>query len=234
MKILITPYVKEDNKYLQIKQFYTNALMQRGALPILVPITTNTSILDRYLEDADGLLLSGGVDVDPQYYDEPKKETCNFTHTAQDETGMYLIKRAIEKKLPIFGICRGMQLLNVYFGGSLYQDLNTELTEIMEHNTELKDGELSHEVSIEKGTLLHDLIQHDTMQVNTYHHQAVKTLGKGLTVNAVATDGIIEAFEGPDGLLAVQWHPEVLQHHHAPHAKLFDYFVDLVKKRASA
>ncbi len=233
MKILITPYVREENKYLQLAQYYTNAITQRGAIPIIVPITDDTAVLDAYLKEADGVLISGGVDVDPAFYGEVKKETCKFTHRLQDDTGLYLLKYAIENKLPVFGICRGLQLINVFFGGTLYQDINTEIPEVLEHNPDTEDSVLSHDVRVERNSLLHRITEVETLSVNTVHHQAIKVLGKGLIVNAKSTDGIIEAVEGPNGLIAVQWHPEVLQASHIHHAKIFDYFIKLVKNRAS-
>jgi putative glutamine amidotransferase len=138
-----------------------------------------------------------------------------------------VLEIAFARKMPVFGICRGHQVLNVALGGSLYQDISsTYEKESMMHQQRAHTSLALHTVKVEKGTMLFDIFGEETVGVNTFHHQAVKALGKDLIVTAVAPDGIIEAFESKDRtVLGVQWHPELMIHKHANMKKIFEYFI---------
>ena len=148
---------------------------------------------------------------------------------SKDEFEFELLRLAIQKGIPIFGICRGLQMLNVYFGGNLYQDIpaNTAARSDMSQAMEIR-SQLTHRVDLSKERCCHRLMQNTEISVNSYHHLAIKTLGKGLMVSARAKDGIIEGIETADGrIYAVQWHPEELYAPHPSFRPLFDHFVAL-------
>jgi putative glutamine amidotransferase len=167
---------------------------------------------------AGGLLLAGGGDVRPQIYGATPHPSYHAAEPGRDEYEIELIKRALDADLPVFAICRGIQVLNVAYGGTLVQDIPSEMTGALEHKLDVPPNEpftIAHEVWLEKDSLLARLASDagsdgDSRQVNSRHHQAVKTLGAGLVAVATAPDGVIEAVEDPNRrfCLGVQWHPE--------------------------
>ncbi|OHX64864.1 gamma-glutamyl-gamma-aminobutyrate hydrolase family protein [Flammeovirga pacifica] len=184
---------------------------QDNVLPILLPDLKRDKVI-RILDQVQGLVLQGGVDVAPETYQEspigPWKGDAY-----RDEYELFLIEEALKRGLPIYGICRGFQLLNVYFGGTLYQDTITQRPASLVHRSAVKYDQVYHSISINKGTHLYDLYPFDhQVQVNSIHHQAIKDLGKDLEIWALSEDGLIEAFGSkkyPKGkVMGVQWHPE--------------------------
>jgi putative glutamine amidotransferase len=174
------------------------------------------------VEDAiggvDGLMLTGGDDVAPERYGEPAHDAVVVAEPGRDEFELALVKAARDRHLPIFAICRGVQVLNVACGGTLVQDIPSQLPGAVPHALKIPPNEpytLAHEVWIEKGSLLSNLMSErlgggDSCEVNSRHHQAVKDVARGFTVSATAPDGIVEAIEDPaaEFCLGVQWHPE--------------------------
>jgi putative glutamine amidotransferase len=165
--------------------------------------------------EVTGLLLTGGVDIDPARYGEEREATVVNVEADRDEFEFALLRAARERQLPIFGICRGLQVMNVAFGGSLIQDIAGQMTGTMEHTVPTPPCSIAHEVWVSKGSRLWTLMQEkigdaDTCSVNSRHHQAVKELAPGFEVSATAPDGVIEAIEcnGSSFCLGVQWHPE--------------------------
>jgi gamma-glutamyl-gamma-aminobutyrate hydrolase PuuD len=166
------------------------------------------------VERLDGVLFAGGEDVDPGFYGEQRKYESVEVNRARDEFELSLLKRALDRRLPILGICRGIQLLNVGFGGTLYQDLNEDAAPGFDHrqtDSGKARNEITHTVTItEPESLLAGAVQ-GSCRVNSIHHQAIRHLGRGLKVSAHSEDGLVEAIEAADDypfLLAVQWHPE--------------------------
>ncbi|HEX2462247.1 MAG TPA: gamma-glutamyl-gamma-aminobutyrate hydrolase family protein [Vicinamibacterales bacterium] len=167
---------------------------------------------------AGGLLLAGGGDVRPEIYGATPHPSYHAAEPGRDEYEIELIKRALDADLPLFAICRGIQVLNVAYGGTLVQDIPSEMTGALEHKLDVPPNEpftIAHEVWLEEDSLLARLASDagsdgDSRQVNSRHHQAVKTLGAGLVAVATAPDGVIEAVEDPNRrfCLGVQWHPE--------------------------
>lgn len=162
----------------------------------------------------DGVLFAGGEDVDPAFYGEQKKYESVQMNRARDEFELSLLKRALDRRLPILGICRGAQLINVDFGGTLYQDLDEDAAPGFDHrqtNSGMARNEFSHTVTVtEPESLLAGAVP-GSCRVNSIHHQAIRQLGRGLKVSAHSEDGLVEAIESADDypfLLAVQWHPE--------------------------
>lgn len=173
---------------------------------------------DDVLRNAAGLLLAGGGDVDPSIYGETPHERFSAAEAGRDEYEIELVRRALDADVPVFAICRGIQVLNVARGGTLVQDIPTEISGALEHKLAVPPHQacsLAHEVWMEQDSLLakltsEDAADADSWQVNSRHHQAIKTLGEGLVTVATAPDGIVEAIEDPSRrfCLGVQWHPE--------------------------
>lgn len=191
-----------------LKEQYYEAIEEHGGLPIGIPATEQPDAVEEYLRVLDGLFLIGGEDINPSLYGEQIDPLCKPKMPRRDDFECQLINACHRRQIPIFGICRGLQILNVAFGGTLYQDLSY-MPGARNHRQE---GELDfatrHQVEIVSGTSLHQLIGANMIETNTGHHQGIKTLGKGLVAAARSQDGLIEAIEGSGFTLAVQWHPE--------------------------
>ncbi len=190
---------------------YVQAIETVGGLPIvLAPVADGANVRGQ-MELLDGLLLTGGADIDPCYYNEEPHVHLGSLEPERDEYEIKLINLALDRGLPILGVCRGMQLLNVVLGGNLYQDIESFVTGAIGHRQKAPLGYASHSVIIEEGSRAYSILGPKT-RVNSIHHQAVKEPGEGLVITGRSVDGIAEALEGAKGLpiLAVQWHPESL------------------------
>lgn len=207
-------------------QSYIQAVLQAGAAPLLIPQLADLARLRRLYERLDGLLLPGGGDVDPNHYGETRHERCRRVSPVRDETELALTRWAAEEGKPLLGICRGIQVLNVALGGSLYQDIEAQLPEAGKHDwyPGYPRDYLPHPVAVTPGSRLARILDTTSLPVNSLHHQAVKGVAAGLTVVARAPDGIIEGVEGPGHrfLIGVQWHPEELTGRDARAQRLFD------------
>ncbi len=185
---------------------YTDAVHAAGAVPFILPATTDAECIAAALDRVDMLMFCGGEDVEPVRYGGTNHEKLGSINPRRDAWEFAVADEAIRRRMPLFGICRGCQVLNVRFGGTLWQDLPSEKPDAMIHG--IKD---EHGISIEPGTYLHAMLGADSASVNSRHHQAVKDLAKGFKVAARAPDGVIEAFESADyPVLCVQFHPESL------------------------
>ena len=185
-----------------------------GAMPLLIPDLDKVG-RQRFIDTIDGLLLQGGADVSPlSYGEQPILDSRWPGDKIRDEYELELIDLAIKSGKPVFGICRGFQILNVYFGGTLYQDLITQRKGSLTHRDAIVYDRLTHQIQFEKGSFFDKLYTNELRtEVNTVHHQGVKDLGRNLEVGArCAEDGLIEAFTSteadPGRVMAVQWHPE--------------------------
>lgn len=197
-----------------INQSYVTALVRAGCAPVLIPLLEEESVLRAIFERLDGIVFPGGADVAPAEYGEQALPDINVLEPARDSTELRLARWAYDAGLPTLGICRGQQLLNVALGGTLYQDLLAQGATRLDHSDE--DGRarnaLVHRVGLEPGSKLAQLIDETEVEVNSLHHQAIKSVAPGLTVTGRSEDGVIEAVEadGARFLVAVQWHPEEL------------------------
>jgi putative glutamine amidotransferase len=216
---------------------YRAAIERADALPVVLPANSKRSTIRRLLNVLDGLVLSGGnFDIHPRYYGErPIRELGEIKQT-RTEFELEITDAALKRDLPILGICGGAQAINVAFGGSLYQDISTQLAAAgaRDHSSKNPDG--GHSVHIERRTRLFTILKTSRLTVNTRHHQAVKRAGRGLIVNAVADDGVIEGIESTEHsfVLGVQWHPELLAPRHRHQHRIFTSFVASCKNRVRA
>ena len=216
---------------------YYRAIVAAGAGPEEVTMLTARDAGRVRAQDFDGILFAGGEDVDPTLYGETKKYDNVNVNRARDEFEQGLLHNALDRRLPILGICRGVQLINVDFGGTLYQDLGEDIVPEFEHQQVAAGRErsdLTHTVTVtEPESLLHQAVQ-GSCQVNSLHHQAIKRLGRGLKVSAHSEDGLVEAVEAATDypfLLAVQWHPEELMES-AEQLGIFREFVEKCRERS--
>ena len=190
---------------------YYQSVLKAGGTPFILPPFEETDALIQALESIDGLLLTGGADINPLYLNEEPIKELHGINPRRDYQELMLTKLAADRQIPILGICRGIQTLMAALGGTLYQDIHSQMEGTrIKHDQDLDRSYASHTVTIEKDTLLHRLFQTDTLAVNSFHHQAVKEVAPGFQVCAYSTDGVIEAVESTayKSVLGVQWHPE--------------------------
>ncbi len=176
---------------------------------------TSLTELYKIIEDADGLVLTGGPDVHPKFYDQEADTSYCDIDPYRDSLEFALLDFAFKNQIPIFAICRGFQILNVYLGGSLFPDIPIFFGTKVEHRCDYNINQCKHEIKIIESSSLFNLLGKDTLLVNSFHHQGVNRLGKGLKASAMAFDGLIEAYEWEEPgkkpfFIAVQWHPERL------------------------
>ena len=200
--------------YLSLTESYVQAVRDAGALPVMVPLGLSEDDLDRIRLKLDGLLLSGGGDIDPAVYGGLPHPTVSDIDADRDRVELHLARRFVDARRPLLGICRGMQLLNVALGGTLYTDIADQFPGAVAHDLWPGRGhdQYHHMVRIEEETRLSEILDQPMAEVNSLHHQGIRDLAPGLIPAAYAPDGLIEAFELPDHPfgLAVQWHPERL------------------------
>jgi putative glutamine amidotransferase len=203
-----------------MNQRYYLATAAVGGVPWMIPLLEDLATLREIYDRLDGVLLAGGVDMDPAAYGEEKTPLCGAIDPARDLVELQLVHWAMADGKPLFGICRGLQVINVATGGTLYQDVAAECTEAIKHDyfptTGWQRDYLAHEVKLVAGTRLQQALATSSLTVNSMHHQGVDRLGDGLRVSAVAPDGLIEGLELPTHpyLTAVQWHPESMAADH--------------------
>ncbi len=223
-------------------QTYAREVSRVGGIPLLItpPVVDDGAALDAVCaalcERLDGLLLSGGADIDPSFYGEERLPVCEATEPERDRLELALTRQAIQRGTPIFGICRGMQTLNVACGGSLYQDLPTQAPNSQRHTWGDADHTRdyrAHSIELAPGSRLARLVGAREHEVNSLHHQAVKRIGDGVTITAWAPDGVAEGMELRDHpfALAVQFHPEELAPTDPASRALFAAFVEACARR---
>jgi len=219
----VTPS-QDENGRIFVNHDYPDALLRAGALPVMLPLTKDQAALEEILCRVDGLLLTGGADIEPKRYGEETLPLCGETAPLRDEMEFYLCKRALETDLPMLGICRGFEVINCVLGGKLYQDIAAQYRDVLKHPCYDVPRDQVHAVTTAEGTRLRQITGMEEMRVNSRHHQGVKTLGQGLIVSARAEDGLIEGVELPGRrfAVAVQWHPESLSDYRPEAQALFN------------
>lgn len=202
-----------------------------GAIPIILADVHNATPED-FVDLFDGLIIPGGPDVDPRFFGQQPVRALGRTNYKRDVFELGMAKAAHAAGKPMLGICRGCQVINIAFGGTVWQDLTTQCCDSYIQHSQLALGNYPvHEVRLTEGSSLFETLG-ETAQVNSRHHQAVKDLGKGLKVTAVAHDGVIEGIEGTEGasIVAVQWHPENMWPDHEEMKRIFSDFLARVKE----
>ncbi len=227
----ITAVTIFDSKLYAQRISYAQAVWAAGGEVVLLPCNPDKANCKQIVSMLDGLLAPGGGDIDPAFYGEGKRKECGNVCRVEDEYDMALIQEAVKQGKPVLGICRGMQVVNALYGGTLYQDIPTQYPTNIVHARIEKDVERFHTVNIEPESYLAKVLgETSDVKVNSSHHQAVKDVAKGFRVAAKAPDGIIEAIENADAsILCVQWHPERLQDMEI-YRKLMKDFVDRCRK----
>lgn len=207
---------------------YMQAIEAMGGIPLILPVTASKEVQTCLLSKIQGLLITGsGPDLDPALYGETQQFQFKKISKERAESEFALAHMALETDLPVLGICGGVQLLNVALGGSLYQDIVSQITGSLDHRQKTAATETAHIVAITPGTRLHTILKTDRLQVNSSHHQATKAVAPDLIVNATAEDGVIEGLESPRHrfALGVQWHPEHLYPRDEASRKIFLAFL---------
>lgn len=216
---------------------YSSAVVAAGGIPVILP--AHPEMIDEVLDMIDGVIFSGGGDIEPSYWNEDRHPEADGFDEQRDAFELQAIPKVIDRDMPMLGICRGIQTINVARGGSLYQDIPDQLPDAQQHRQH-KDGKMRderfHTVTISgEDNPLRSAIGSDSATVNSFHHQAIKDVGEGLEVIARSDDGVIEAMWLPEMTfgLAVQWHPEMLAADYPDQARIFEAFVDAAKKKKS-
>jgi len=220
-RIGLTLDADESGRRYELAASYVDAVLAAGGLPILLPHAQDAA--GAYLALLDGLVVTGGAfDVPPELYGEARRRECGPTKPERTAFEKDLLEAALAARLPVLGVCGGMQLLNVVRGGTLYQDLAADAGLAGHEQPPPKDAP-SHDALVAEGTQLAALVATGPIRVNSTHHQAVKDPGQGVLVSARAPDGVVEAIELPDlpFALGVQWHPEAVLRHDARQAALY-------------
>ena len=217
----------DNEKETKISNTYIRALESCGAVPIVLPYTDNENTLNEFINICDGFLFSGGCDIAPERYGERPSMLCGESQPYRDEFELSIFERAYRSGKPIMGICRGEQLINVALGGTLYQDIPSEVNTSLLHSQSEPKHLPSHRVLVKEGTPLYELLGKEFIAANSFHHQAVKELGKNLEIMALSDDGIVEAvyLRGEQYIRAYQWHPERLSYSDDKNKMLFEDFI---------
>ena len=190
---------------------YFKSIYEAGGIPLVIPPSEDLSILPNLLDSLDGILLSGGADINPLFLGEDPVRELHNINPYRDRQEMMIVKMAADRQIPILGICRGIQIMTAALGGTLYQDIYSQAEgKLIKHSQDLDRSYASHTVNIEEGSLLAEVMGRTVLPVNSFHHQAVKEPAPGFKVCARSNDGIIEAVESTEykSMLGVQWHPE--------------------------
>ncbi len=212
---------------------YCSAILSCGGAPVIIPVPQAMDSFKTILGRLDGLLLSGGPDINPRFYGEQPVPELGEVDDGLDRMELQAAGLAFRRDLPILGICRGIQTLNVSQGGTLYQDIPSQVQESIGHSQKADKRVLTHSIRIEAKSLLHAIFRKKEVWVNGKHHQALKDLAPGLNVSARAPDGVIEAVEHPlkRFVLGVQWHPEGTWNNDIYSKRLFKAFVRAASRK---
>lgn len=226
----ITSYGRDENKRFSLPAVYVDAVRRAGGIPVMLP--PGDPNLSELLTRLDGIILTGGGDIDPQHYQGSPHETNYMLDPERDHSEIELAKTLMKLDVPLLGICRGMQVINVALGGTLVEHLPDEVGEEVLHRAPPRLP-VAHEVTVEPASRLAEIMGQTQASPTSWHHQAIRQPGAGLQVVAHAPDGTIEAVEKPDHawLVAVQWHPELSADVQPEQQRLFDELVRVARQK---
>ena len=217
-----------------LSRHYSEAVDAAGGAPVHISLIPKADYIDAVVDGLDGILLPGSdSDVDPLRYGHEPHRALGSVHRIKDETDLLIINAAERKQLPLFAICFGMQVLNIARGGTLIQDISSQLPDAIKHEQGVPRDRPSHSVKVASGSNLNQIIKTEDLLVNSHHHQAIEALGADLVATAWSPDGVIEAFEDPRPdrfVIAVQWHPELGWENDTFSQRLFNSFVAHVRQ----
>jgi putative glutamine amidotransferase len=219
--------------YYELKVAYADAVLRAGGLPLVMPYSDEPGSVESYLDRLSGLIVTGGAfDVPPEAYGEAPREGLGPLKPGRTAFETALLRAALQRNLPVLGICGGMQLLNVVLGGTLYQDISRELPHTTQHEQKHDRSNPQHPVDVKDGTLLGEAMGRGAVMVNSTHHQAVNKVGEGLVVSAAASDGVVEGIESTQHafVVGVQWHPELLTQSIPAHGGLYRTFIQKARE----
>lgn len=220
-----------------LARHYGEAVAAAGGVPVHIPLIPDPALIKAFVERLDGVLLPGSAsDVDPLRYGREPHANLGFVHPLKDETDLLVLQEAEERRLPLLAICFGMQVWNVYRGGSLIQDIASEVPKAHKHEQGAPRDRPSHQINIRPESLLAGLAGDMGARVNSHHHQALEQIGGGLTASAWSSDGLVEAVEDTSEgrwALGVQWHPEIGWERDNLSANIFKSFLNAVRARVS-
>lgn len=211
------------HKRIYVNNSYIDAILEAGGIPFLFPNKADLNSIQTLTKMADGVLMSGGLDVHPSYYNEECHPLLEETSRELDEQDLHIIHSAAKEQKPILGICRGLQLINVAFGGTLYQDLSLFDPQSKPQHRKV----LAHPVNITPKSKLHGILGTESLSTNSYHHQSVKSLANEFNISGISSDGIVEGIESKKGwIIGVQWHAETMVPQQPEMKRLFKAFVE--------
>lgn len=226
--IAVIPLWDDDKKSIWMLPGYLDSIRNAGGIPVILPLTSSPEDASTLFMMCDGMLMTGGQDVNPLLYGQTATDQCGEICQIRDEMETHFFREAIKQNIPMLGICRGLQMINILLGGTLYQDIPTETESKINHQMEAPYDRACHRVRLMPGTALHRSLRVEDMGVNSCHHQAIKELGEGLEVMAKSEDGLVEAVSLPEKkfVWAVQWHPEYDYQTNVSSQLIFKAFVD--------
>ena len=224
----LTPWLHMEERWLRVHAAYMESVLAAGGLPVMLPLTEDEDALREMMARCDGILLTGGVDVDPALYGQTDTTGTVVVCPPRDPVELWLVREALAADKPLLAICRGLQVLNVALGGDLWLDLPSQRPSEVRHRQEGTGEEPSHTVRVLPDTPLYEICGRDSLQVNSLHHQAIRTLAPGLKLMAEAEDGLPEAawLPGKRFVFGVQWHPELLSKQDESSRMVFRSFVE--------
>ncbi|MBO5198803.1 MAG: gamma-glutamyl-gamma-aminobutyrate hydrolase family protein [Lachnospiraceae bacterium] len=229
----VMPQYDSDESRIAVSANYFRAIRDAGAIPFLLPLQSEIKDVEELLDKVDGVLYPGGPDVNPLLFGEETAPGCGRILPDRDTVELGAIPYILEKDLPVLGICRGIQSVNIGLGGTIYQDIPSQYKvpegkPAVGHSQKSAGAVATHSILVESGTLLHDIVKKDRIVVNSFHHQAVKDPAPGTVRAGYAADGLTECIFRPASkfLLGVQWHPEYLYPHNEDARKIFEAFIN--------